>query len=73
MLVCAFSVRNCTRDRTRSSLRPLFSRGPTIDANLGRNAPRDRKTVSTVIASAAKQSISPLAEEWMASSLRASQ
>jgi len=26
---------------TRSSLRPLFRRGPKEDANLGRNAPRE--------------------------------
>src|SRR6266516_4077651 len=44
---------------TRSSLRPLFRRGPNEDANLGRNAPRECETISTVIASAAKQSISP--------------
>src|SRR4029079_4578559 len=30
---------------TRSSLRPLFRRGPTKDANLGRSAPRDREIV----------------------------
>jgi hypothetical protein len=32
---------------TRSSLRPLFSRRANQDANLGRNAPRDRETMST--------------------------
>src|SRR6478752_7342260 len=36
----------------------LFSiEGEELQANLGRNAPRDREAVSSVIASAAKQSI----------------
>src|SRR6266496_2448365 len=43
---------------TRSSLRPLISKRANEIANLGRNAPRDRETVSTVIASEAKQSMS---------------
>src|SRR5829696_574729 len=30
---------------TRSSLRPLFSKRANEDANLGRNAPRDRKLI----------------------------
>jgi hypothetical protein len=51
---------------TRSSLRPLFRRGPNEDANLGRSAPREGETVSSVIASAAKQSTSPLAALWIA-------
>jgi len=63
MLVCAFLGANCTRDRgcssTRSSLRPLIPKRANEDANLGRNAPRECETISTVIASAAKQSISP--------------
>ena len=33
---------------TRSSLRPQSSGGPNEDANLGRNAPRDRESMSTV-------------------------
>src|SRR5206468_11647088 len=48
---------------TRSSLRPLIPKRANEDANLGRNAPREcetiSETISTVIASAAKQSISP--------------
>src|SRR6266702_6448841 len=45
--------------RIRHSLRPLFSRGRKFLANLGRNAPREREGVSSVIASAAKQSMLP--------------
>src|SRR4029078_4551081 len=33
--------------RIRHSLRPLFREGEEFRANLGRNAPRDRETVST--------------------------
>jgi hypothetical protein len=41
----------------------LFSiEGEELQANLGRNAPRDREAVSSVIASAAKQSIAPRKE-----------
>src|SRR5438477_1049309 len=47
---------------TRSSLRPLCRRGPNENVNLGRKASRECKTMSTVIASAAKQSIYPLVE-----------
>ena len=42
---------------TRSSLRPQFSKRANEDANLGRKAPREGETISTVIASEAKQSI----------------
>src|SRR5689334_23901825 len=52
---------------TRSSLRPLFRRGPKEDANLGQSTSRDREAVSTVIASEAKQSTSPHAALWIAS------
>jgi hypothetical protein len=45
--------------RTRHSLRPLTIEGRELIADLGRNAPRDREGVSSVIASEAKQSISP--------------
>src|SRR6476620_2679449 len=45
--------------RIRHSLRPLFGEGVRIPANLGRRASRECETVSTVIASAAKQSMSP--------------
>ncbi|MEO8320935.1 MAG: hypothetical protein ABI561_21710 [Bradyrhizobium sp.] len=44
--------------RTRSSLRPLFSKRDNEMENFGRIAPRDCEVVSiNVIASAAKQSI----------------
>src|SRR5205809_5131389 len=53
---------------TRSSLRPLISRRANQDANLGRNAPRDRETNIHVIASEAKQSIATSrTERWIAS------
>ena len=69
---CAFSLAQIARETagaasTRSSLRPLFRRGPNEDANLGRSAPREGETVSSVIASAAKQSTFPLAALWIAS------
>src|ERR1700730_9780916 len=49
MLVCGFS-HNFAHEtagaaRTRSSLRPLFSRRDKVDANLGRIAPRERKAL----------------------------
>jgi hypothetical protein len=47
--------------RTRHSLRPLLF-GRRIHARLGRIAPRDCETAFAVIASEAKQSISPLEE-----------
>src|SRR5215216_7015234 len=61
MLVCSFVCANRTRDRGCSK-HPVFPapsdwRGPNEDANLGRDAPRDRETISTVIASKAKQSM----------------
>jgi hypothetical protein len=66
MLVCALFVHiaheTAGAARTRSSLRPLTIEGEELPANLGRNASRDRETVSTVIASAAKQSIAPRKE-----------
>jgi hypothetical protein len=51
MLVCAFLCANCTRDRG-CSVHPVFPapsdyKGAHEDANLGRNAPRDREIVST--------------------------
>src|SRR6266536_376875 len=53
--------------RTRSSLRPLVG-GKGISANLGRRASREGETVSTVIASEAKQSIvTSCTERWIAS------
>src|SRR5437660_4099128 len=59
---CAFLFAQIARETagaasTRSSLRPLISRRANQDANLGRNAPRDRETNIHVIASEAKQSI----------------
>jgi hypothetical protein len=69
--VCIFVCANRTRDRGCSKHpvfpAPLFSKRANEDANLGRNAPRERETVSTVIASEAKQSIPPLAAPWIAS------
>jgi len=71
MLVCT-SLTNIAHETagaasTRHSLLPLI--WETSHASLGRRASRDRETVSTVIASEAKQSISRLAETWIASSL----
>src|SRR4029079_2897627 len=74
MLVCRFVYANRTRDRGCSK-HPVFpapsiSKRANEDASLGRNAPRDRAVVfsrSHVIASAAKQSTSPLAALWIAS------
>ena len=74
MLVCAFSVRNCTRDRGCGA-HPVFPapsnfrEGEKLIANLGRSAPREGETVSIVIArsEATKQSIYPRAEAWIAS------
>jgi hypothetical protein len=62
MLVCTFVCANRTRDRGCSK-HPVFPApsdfgGPNEDASLGRNAPREGETVSTVIASEAKQSMS---------------
>ena len=52
MLVCALFVHiaheTAGAARTRSSLRPLIFEGANEDANLGRNAPRDREVVSIV-------------------------
>ena len=72
MLVCAIFCASCTRDRGCGA-HPVFP-APSIqwegkgDANLGRSAPRERETVSTVIASEAKQSIvTSYTERWIAS------
>jgi hypothetical protein len=63
MLMRALSVHTAHETagaaRIRHSLRPLFSEVAKITANLGRNASREGETVSIVIASGAKQSISP--------------
>jgi hypothetical protein len=73
MLVCAFSYTHCTRDRGCEPAPGIpctlsFGGERTSDANLGRGASRDRETISTVIASAAKQSIvTSHAEGWIAS------
>src|SRR6266571_6950112 len=61
---CAFLFAQIARETagaasTRSSLRPLTKRANEEYANLGRNAPRECEIVSTVIASAAKQSMHP--------------
>src|SRR5206468_9015470 len=70
---CAFLFAQIARETagaasTRSSLRPLISRRANQDANLGRNAPRDRETNIHVIASEAKQSIATSrTERWIAS------
>ncbi len=63
MLVCASSTtiahETAGAASTRHSLLPLFrGRQGSTTANLGRNKPRERETMSTVIASGAKQSIS---------------
>ena len=63
---CAIAHETAGAARTRSSLRPLFSKGANEDAGLGQNMPRERETVSPVIASAAKQSIYPRAETRIA-------
>jgi hypothetical protein len=63
MLVCALFVHiaheTAGAARIRHSLRPLTIEGERFFHNSGRNAPRERDTVSAVIASGAKQSISP--------------
>ncbi len=61
MLVCVFVCVLCTRDRGCSE-HPVFPAPSDFwatneDANLGRSAPREGETVSTVIASEAKQSM----------------
>src|SRR6476620_7125020 len=78
------SYYKCTRDRGCSAhpafpAPSVFERAEEFLANLGRNAPRECETVSAVIASEAtcppkpwrrrKQSMSPLTEVWIASSL----
>jgi len=66
-------VRNGTRDLgcSKHPVFPapsVFKEGKRKDANLGRNAPRERETISTVIASEAKQSIATSrTERWIAS------
>jgi hypothetical protein len=53
---------------TRSSLRPLIEEGQTKMQTSGTNAPRERETLSPVIASEAKQSIFPCTRgQWIAS------
>src|SRR5207237_2758020 len=70
---CAFLFAQIARETagaasTWSSLRPLIFRRAKEDANLGRLPPRERETISTVIASAAKQSIvTSCTERWIAS------
>ena len=69
MLVCVFLCTYCTRDRGCSA-HPVFPapsdfRGRNDHARLGRIVPRERETmpeILTVIASEAKQSISPRQE-----------
>jgi hypothetical protein len=61
MLVCSFVCANRTRDRGCSK-HPVFpvpseQEGGKLQANLGRITSRECETVSTVIASAAKQSM----------------
>ena len=46
---------------TRSSLRPLIEERANEDANLGRQAPRDRETILTSLRAQRSKSISPLA------------
>jgi hypothetical protein len=72
MLVCASLRIHCTRDRGCQPAPGIpctlrSRRRGQVHANLGRSVPRERETVSTVIASEAKQSISRLAETWIAS------
>src|SRR4029078_3102710 len=66
MLMCALFLpiahETAGAARIRHSLRPLFYRGRRVTPNLGRNAPRDREGVSSVIASDAKQSMWPYEE-----------
>src|SRR4029078_11093740 len=54
MLMCALFLpiahETAGAARIRHSLRPLFGEGDELQANLGRNAPRERETVSAVIA-----------------------
>jgi hypothetical protein len=70
MLVCAFFVRKCTRDRGCSA-HPVFP-APSVferannDASLGQNVSRERETVSSAPASVAKQSIVQRGDRWIA-------
>ena len=71
MLVCAFLVRNCTRDRG-CSVHPVFPAPSSIREGNRRRKTRAkdvarRRNYIHVIASAAKQSTSPLAAVWIAS------
>ena len=45
--LCAIAHETAGAARTRSSLRPLFSRRANEDANLGRNASREREVISS--------------------------
>jgi hypothetical protein len=54
--------------RIRHSLRPLIGEGERFFPQLGRSAPRERKSISAVIASEAKQSMSRHNDRWIASS-----
>src|SRR5215207_1196754 len=45
-LLCAIAHETAGAARTRSSLRPLFRRGPSNQAQLGRVAPRERTGIS---------------------------
>ena len=75
MLVCILLCANRTRDRGCSK-HPVFpapsnfEEGGKLIASLGRNAPRDRETVSTVIARSESDEaihVSPNAALWIAS------
>src|SRR6476660_10624673 len=69
MLMCALLLpiahETAGAARIRHSLRPLFGEGGKLPANLGRNAPRERERMFSVIArsEATKQSILSLRRE----------
>src|SRR6478752_5380058 len=72
MLMCALFLpiahETAGAARIRHSLRPLFGEGERFFPQLGRSAPRERKSISAVIASEAKQSMSRHNDRWIASS-----
>jgi hypothetical protein len=71
MLVCVslhtFARETAGAARTRLSLRPLFSGGPNEQAKPRAKPAARMQGVSSVIASAAKQSIAQDKESWIAS------
>src|SRR6266536_6716999 len=63
LLPCALARETAGAARTRSSLRPLFSRRANEDANLGRSAPRERETISTSLRAKRSNPLSPHARK----------